>query len=280
MSLARRFFVTVATAAMLAACAGTTAAPEPAPAPEPTAPSTDKGASSPARADVAPRNGLEVVGAMRRAHPAGSLKSMAFTVTISEPRADTTIERSASGIVGLPGRYRLVQQPSSRRSGIVRDRERLAVFEGGKRVGFSSRVDVAQLLAYDVFAQRIDSTIQWLDIARVRLGIARRDRWDGRDVWVVGAAEGDTTSTQFWVDEDRWRVLRVIQRDPRRPNDLLDVRYREFDSVMRVPVPRQIDIYRNGRHTQTQRVTDIVANPKLPSRAFDVLRWRDVKPSS
>ena len=214
---------------------------------------------------------------MRRAHPAGQLKSMSFTVTIREPRADSTVQRNASGIVGFPGKYRLANQPASRRSGVVRDRERLAVFEAGKRVASSSRVDVAHVLAYDVFAQRIDSTIQWLDIARVRLGVARRDRWQGRSVWVVGALAGDTTSTQFWVDDDHWRVLRVIQRDPRRPNDILDVRYRDFDDVMRVPVPRQIEIYRNGRYAQTQLVTAIVANPRLPSSAFDLRRWRNVK---
>lgn len=214
---------------------------------------------------------------MRRAHPADELKSLSFTLKISEPRADSTVERSATAIIGFPGRYRLANLPSSRRSGVVRDRERLAVFESGRRVASSSRIDVAQLLAYDVFAQRIDSTIQWLDLARVRLGVARRDRWEGRDVWVVGAAEGDAISTQFWVDEDRWRVLRVIQRDPRRPTEILDVRYREFENVMRVPVPTLIDIYRNGRHAQTHTISDIIANPKLPSRVFDLQRWRDVK---
>lgn len=214
---------------------------------------------------------------MRRAHPAGELKAVSFRVEISDIGADSAVRRSATGVIAFPGRSRLAYQPASRKNAIVRDRERVAVFDAGKRVSYISRVDVAQLLAYDVFAQRIDSTILWLDIARVRLGLARRDRWEGRNVWVVGAGDGDTTSTQFWVDDDRWQVLRVIQRDPRRPSVVLDVRYREFGSVMRVPLPRRIEIYRDGRHTETHVLSDIVANPQLPSRAFDLQRWRDVK---
>ena len=262
-------------AAFLVAACSPAARPNTEPVPEPAAPSADAGPSSPARGRLTPKNGLEVVGAMRRVHPAGELRAVSFTATIREPRQDTTRVRTATVVVAFPGKYRLAYWSS--KSGIVRDRERLSVFEAGKRVASSNRLDLAQLLAYDVFAQRIDASIQALDIARVRLGRLRRDRWEGRDVWVVGADEGDTTSTQFWVDDDRWRVLRVIQRDPRRPSDRLDVRFREFDDVMRVPLPTRIDVYRNGRLVQEHTLTDLTANPTVPSRAFDLERWRDIR---
>src|SRR5207253_5775228 len=45
------------------------------------------------------------------------------------------------------------------------------------------------------------------------LPISRRDALDGRDVWVVGAPLGDSTSAQFWVDADRWRLLRIIRSE-------------------------------------------------------------------
>ena len=266
----------VAMAALLVAACQPVSSPETAPVPEPASPSIEGGPSSPARARSLPRNGLEVIGAMRRAHPAGVLRSVSFTATIREPREDTTRVRTATAVVGFPGKYRLEYWSS--KSGMVRDRERLAVFEAGKRVASSSRVDVAHLLAYDVFAMRTDSTIQWLDVARVRMGRMRRDQWEGRDVLVIGgSSEADTTSTQFWVDEDRLRVLRVIQPDPRRARDRLDIRFREFDQVMDVPIPTRIDVYRNGRLSQQHTITDLTANPSLPSRAFDLQRWRNIR---
>ena len=265
-----------AVAGILTAACQPSATPSGAPVPEPVSPSIEGGPSSPARARAMPRNGLEVIGAMRRAHPAGVLRAVAFTATIREPRVDTTRVRTATAVVSFPGKYRLEYWSS--KSGLVRDRERLAVFEAGKRVASSSRMDIAHLLAYDVFAMRIDSTIQWLDIARVRLGRMRRDRWEGRDVLVIGgSSENDTTSTQFWVDEHRLRVLRVIQPDPRRVRDRLDIRFRDFDEVMDVPLPTRIDVYRNGRLAQEHTITDLTANPSLPTRAFDLQRWRNVR---
>jgi len=237
--------------------------------------------SSPARAPMTPRNGLEVIGAMKRAHPSRALRSLAFTLTTTEHRADSSGPLRARAYARLPGKFRVNRLPSSTRTGYVRDRQRLAVFESGRRIATTNRVDLAMLLAYDVFAQSIDTTIIWLDSARVRFALARRDELDGRPVWVVGSlGEEDTTSLQFWVDEERWRVLRVIQGDPRAPNDIVDVRFTEFTYVLDVPVPMRSMTYRNGMLALTQEVSNIAVNPSLPSSAFDLSRWRDVRQGS
>jgi hypothetical protein len=234
-------------------------------------------ASSPARGEVAPRNGLEVVGAVRRAHPSRALRSLAFTLTTIGASEDSARETRARAHASLPGRFRLTRLPLSARSGYVRNRQRVSVFESGRRVVSANRVDLALLLAYDLFAQSLDTTIMWLDSARVRFALARRDEFDGRDVWVVGALEGDTTSLQFWVDAEHWRVVRVIQRDPGAPRDIIDIRFAEFAPVLDVPVPMRITTYRNGELSMVQEVSNLAVNPSLPSSTFDLSRWREVR---
>jgi hypothetical protein len=228
---------------------------------------------------VTPENGLEVIGAMRRAHPSRALRTLAFTLTTTEYRAATERSTRARAHARLPGKFRVTLLPSSSRNGYVRDRQRLTVFESGRAVATANRVDLATLLAYDLFAQSIDTTIMWLDSARVRFALARRDEFNGRRVWVVGAMEGDTTSLQFWVDAEQWRVLRVIQRDPRAPADVVDVRFTEFAEFLDVPVPMRSTTYRNGALTLTQEVSNVTVNPSLSSGVFDLSRWRNVRQS-
>ena len=232
-------------------------------------------ASSPARATMSPRNGLEVIGAMRFAHPSRDLHSLAFTVTATWEGEAARRAARARAHARLPGMFRQTSLPS-RQSGFVRDRQRLAVFERGRRVAAVSRVDLATLLAYDVFAQSIDSTIMWLDSARVRYGVTRRDELDGRDVWVVGAADGDMTSPQFWVDAEQWRVVRVIQRDPRGRNGVIDVRFTEFVDVRAIPVPVRSVTYRAGEPALTQQYSQLAVNPVIPRSAFNLGAWRDL----
>lgn len=243
----------------------------------PPLPGTGPDPSSPARGKMTPRSGLEVVGAMRRAHPSRTLKSIAFTVATTDLRGTAARSETAREVAALPGRYHVTTLPAGRRTGLVRNEQQVAVFRGGKRIISQSRVDLARLLAFDLFAQGIDSTIRWLDVARVRFGLMRRDEFAGRDVWVVGAEEGDSTSTQFWVDADRWHVLRVIQRDPVAPSDIVDIRFSDFTEVLEIPVPTRIQLYRKGKLQQEQVISNVAANPEIPPRSFDVVRWREVK---
>ena len=220
-----------------------------------------------------PRSGLEVIGWMRRAHPSRELKSLAFTVRATRYVADST-EMRLRAYAALPGRMRVDNLPRSTRTGYVRDRQRLAVFRAGQRVSTVNRVDLRTLLAYDLFAQGIDTTVMWLDSAKVRFGMLRRDKLAGRSVWVVGADEDDNTSSQFWVDAEHWRVVRVIQREPRAQNIISDVRYTEYTELLDIPVPTKIEVWREGKLVEQQKLSEFAVNPSLPRSAFDLSRWR------
>jgi hypothetical protein len=238
------------------------------------APDTSPGAPR-AKLSRAPRNGLEVIGWMRQTHPSRDLKSLAFTVRAIRYVNDSTQLRSRA-YAALPGRMRVENLPKSTRTGYVRDRQRLAVFRAGQRVSTVNRVDLRTLLAYDVFAQGIDTTVMWLDSARVRFALLRRAKFEGRSVWVVGADADDTVSPQFWVDAETWRLLRVIQREPRSPSVISDVRYTEFTELLDIPVPTHIEVWREGKLVEQQELSDFSVNPALPRTAFDLARWRSV----
>lgn len=232
------------------------------------------GTESGAKLSATPNTGLEVIGWMRRAHPSRALRSLSFDITTTEYGGGRQVERESRAYASLPGRLRVDLLPTSARAGYVRNRQRLSVFSRGRRVSTSTRVDLATLLAYDIFAQSIDTTIMWLDSAKIRYGLLRRDYWFGRPVWVVGAERGDHTSPQFWVDAERWRVVRVIQRDTR--NRVADARFTEYTELLDVPVPTRIAIYVEGNLAQEQRMVNLAANPAVPARAFDLARWRRV----
>jgi len=224
---------------------------------------------------VAPRNGLEVVGWMRRKHPSRDLKTLRFTLT-TEYHADSSYAKQAVVYASLPGKVRVQQMPFDTRTGDVRDRQRLAVFRSGRRVATSRRVDLRTLLAFDVFAQNADTTIMWLDSANVRYGVARRDEFNRHPVWVVGALDSDSSSAQFWVDADSWRLVRVIEREPRAPAIVSDVRYTDYTELLDVPVPTRIEIWREGHLVEVQTLSDFEVNPPVPSRAFDLARWHTI----
>src|SRR6185503_957625 len=100
MSDHRRLAVSSGLLVALAACSGGRGAPETSPEAVPGPP------PPPVFTTRAPRNGLEVIGRMRRNHPSRELKRLAFTVRATQLVSDSTLLR-ARAYVALPGRMRV-----------------------------------------------------------------------------------------------------------------------------------------------------------------------------
>src|SRR5215212_5772288 len=61
---------------------------------------------------AAPRNGLEVVGWMHYAHPSRALKTLAFTVNVTDLLRDTSRTIQSRAHAALPGKLRVSELPA------------------------------------------------------------------------------------------------------------------------------------------------------------------------
>jgi hypothetical protein len=130
------------------------------------------------------------------------------------------------------------------------------------------------VLMGDVYAQLPDTTAMQLDSLGFDLSVARRDVWEGKPAWVVGAAEGDSTSSQFWVDVDSLLVRRIIQRDTRGAKPVVsDTRFQKYQAFDGVPVAVQMRFYRDGRMYFREDYFDVKVNETLPVEIFEPENW-------
>lgn len=80
----------------------------------------------------------------------------------------------------------------------------------GERVEITTRRQIHPRLLFtsDVYVLPPSVTLRRLDSLGVRRSRFREARWEGRRVYVVGAAAGDTLSSPFWVDADGLLLVR------------------------------------------------------------------------
>jgi hypothetical protein len=99
----------------------------------------------------------------------------------------------------------------------------------------------------------------------------------GSRVWVVGAAAGDTTASQFWIDRDSLLVRRVIQRVARGANQpvVTDFRLLKYQDAGGYPVAFEIQFWRDGRMYFKEDYFDVRADVPIPPQTFDPRRWAD-----
>jgi hypothetical protein len=94
-----------------------------------------------------------------------------------------------------------------------------------------------------------------------------------RQMYIVGAAPGDTASNQFWVDADSMLLRRFVQRATRQGRTTIsDTRF-TYQVVDGFPVPREVTFLRNGRPYMRQVFTDVRVNAPIPGDFFDPALW-------
>ena len=241
------------------ACGGRTVAPTPAAPVTPSAPTVSDGES--------------LVSAMRFKYPQW-FRTLSFTsnVTLSVSRTETNSRWRQQ--ISAPGKLRIDYLPLTGRSGVLFDGTRVHTFDNGRAIDAQPGVNAQMLATSDVYALASERALRLLDSLGFDLSKLRRDTWEGQPVYIIGAAAGDTTTTQLWVDADRMVAVRMIQKERRGTRDIVtDVRFGKFTDVGGFPVATEVLQYRDGRLIYREQRTDIRVNDPIADSVFDPARW-------
>lgn len=174
----------------------------------------------------------------------------------------------------LPGRQRIDYVPLASRSGVLYADGKLHAFANGKAQNTQPGWHPLLVLTGDAYTQMVDTTVMQLDSLGFDLTRARKDTLDGREMWVVGAARGDSTSSQFWVDTDSLLVRRVLVQDVRAGKPSVnETRYLNYKSVAGYPVAHSMRAYRDGRLYFRGESTNVLVGERLPVELFEPGSW-------
>jgi hypothetical protein len=179
--------------------------------------------------------------------------------------------------MSVPGKLRIDYLPLAGRSGVLYEGGRVHVFDNGRRVQSQPGVNPLLLLGFDVYAQPVAATAKTLDSLGFNLGIIHRAEWQGRRAIVVGAAAGDTTTNQFWVDAERLLFMRLIQRNPA-GTVISDQRFNRYTDIDGFPIAIEVLMLRNGRPYFKEEYTSVRINQPIPAEVFDSARWVEAQP--
>ncbi len=91
---------------------------------------------------------------------------------------------------------------------------------------------------------------------------------DGREVYVIGASEGDTTSTQIWIDEESLVITYLLESIPfaRVQREIRFSDYRKVDGKFMIPF--KAEVYVNGKLESRREVKEARFNIGLRDELF------------
>lgn len=252
--------VLVVTAAILAAaCARTTDtadAPGGTPAP---------------RVDAAPASGEDVVRRMHAEYAGKWYRTLTFVQrTVRAGRPDETWYEAGM----IPGKLRIDIAPIDSGNTFMYVGDSVYVFRGGKRVQAAKDRNLLMTLGFDVYGQSPDTSLAQLRAQNIDLSKVHETTWQGRPVWVVGAAAGDSTSNQFWVDRDRLLFVRLIEQRPSQQGPVrLDIEFNKYQRLGGGWIAPEVVMRRNGQPFMQEIYSDMRADVPLDANLYSTTEY-------
>jgi hypothetical protein len=243
---------------LLAACAS-----NPSPTPAESAGATRR----------APTTGQELLEQMHAAYSGTWYRTLTFVQRTSFPNrpAETWYEAGA-----IPGKLRIDIAPLDSMNATMYVGDSAYTFRRGRLVNARKDRNLLMTLGFDVYGQPTATTAaqvaeQGVDLSRIHQGT-----WQGRPVWIVGAAAGDTTSNQFWVDAERMLFVRLLQKLPGQNNQaaLLDVEFNKYQRLGGGWIAPEVIIRVNGREIMREEYSDMRADAELPADLYTTTEYR------
>jgi hypothetical protein len=252
--------VSAASAAALFAACGKTPAPSTTTAPAPAAITTAQG----------------VVRAMHDKYAGSWYHAATFvqrnTRYLASGAADTSTWLEA---IRVPGALRIDFEPVAQRNGILFVRDSQFIIGNGQLTRATASVHPLMVLPFDVYADPPERTLSRIKSLGFDLAKMHEDSWQGRPVYVVGAAAGDLHTRQFWIDRQRLLIVRLLQpdRDTTKTSEIRFNNYRQLGGGWIAP---EVVFLVDGKPNFIERYEDIRVDPPLVDAVFDPRAWNAV----
>lgn len=229
--------------------------------------------AAPLAAQQAPRSGDELIERMHDRYAGKWYGTLTFVQKTTRPDrpVETWYEAAA-----IPGRLRIDVAPVDSGNAFMYIGDSLHSFRHGQPRPARADRNLLLTLGFDVYGQPTVTTIAQLRAEGIDLSKIRADQWEGKPVWVVGAPAGDTTSNQFWVEQDRLLFVRLLQAMPRPDGTraMMDARFSKYQRLGGGWLAVNVVAMINGRIFQEEDYTEMRANVALSDSLWDTGTYR------
>ncbi len=229
-------------------------------------------------APTPPADGVALLNQMRAAYLGKWFKTVTFVQqtiqTHQDGKVDTTTWYEA---LRSPDRLRIDFADPKSGNGVIYTADSLYAVRGGKVVRTVASGNPFLPFVQGVYDQPIDTTLRQIQPYRFDLTKIRTATWEGRPTYVVGSqSPSDSTSPQFWVDQERLVVTRMILGlNPASP-EVTDILLEDYRPVAGGWLAVRVDIQQNGKVIQSERYSDWRGNVDLPFDFFVAEKWSAV----
>ncbi|MFZ1699735.1 MAG: serine hydrolase [Pyrinomonadaceae bacterium] len=221
------------------------------------------------------KNGSDVVKAMHERYSSKWYKTLTFVQKTITHKPDGTDDVATwYEAMSLPGRLRIDIAPLEKGNGMLFTDGKIFQFRDGKTGTGRPLVHPLMVLGFDVYMQPVGTTVDQLKGLGINLSLSHQTKWQGRDVYVVGAENSDLTKPQFWIDKENLYFVRLIQLVGPERKVVTETQFNKYEKVKGGGwIAPEVLFFSDGRKTMTEEYSDIQTDVALDRDLWDSQKW-------
>jgi outer membrane lipoprotein-sorting protein len=213
-------------------------------------------------------SGEAVINAMHRQYADTWYKTVSFTESMMRRTGADSVSETWDEVLLMPDRLRIDVRGANPKRAYIYNGDSLFVVRGDS-VTRLTQPNLLFLMGFSVYRQPVEQTLGELRALHFGMTPVHEDSWEGRSVFVIGAAKGDLRSRQLWIDRDRLLFLRALQPDGRDSAKTDDYR---FDNYKHEPggwISETVLELVDGKVVFHEEYRDVRINAQLDPAMFD-----------
>ena len=223
------------------------------------------------------KSGEELITGMHKKYAGEWYKTLTFVQKTITHKPDGTTEAAIwYEAMNLPGKLRIDFDPTDKGNGILFADGKINSFKDGKSAGSRAFVHPLMVLGFDVYGQPAETTIAQVKGLSIDLSVIHTEKWQGKDVYVVGAKQGDLSTPQFWVDKKNLYFVRLIEVRGREKKSIHETQFNKYQKVKGGWVSPEVLFFVDGKLSTTEEYSDIQADVSLSDDLWNAEKWMSV----
>jgi len=174
----------------------------------------------------------------------------------------------------FPGKLLIKFNSKDSKNGMLFENNKISVIKDGNVTVSKPIIHDLLLTSFDVYFYKPYETMHLLDSLQYNLKLVREDKFEGRNVIIVGAKIGDLASNQLWIDIERFYLLRLIYNQGKGVNDIVLSDYEKIENNW---VAKKIMFKQNGQLVQTEEYFNIKFPKEINADYIKVERFSEIK---
>jgi hypothetical protein len=200
------------------------------------------------------------------------VRSLTFVQHNTHYEADTVASKTTwYEAIEYPDKFRIDFGDPAEGNAVIFARDSVFQLKSGRLQASRRQPNNLLLLSGGIYFMSVDEALQRLQDEGFDVSRFREDTWQGRPVYVVGAAKGDETRAQFWLDRQHLYLVRTLT--PTADGKVQEAQFGKHQKTGGGWTETQVLFLTDGKKRQLEDYTQLTVNPALDPALFDATRF-------